>query len=98
MLNEGKHFEIYKILKTLFFSKSEYYQYPAAFNYLATLRTFISQSMIFYALPLLITKSFTQTPTMTVFPVTAMHAPPPVLLKVANETPSDVPPLRNTHF
>ena len=87
-----------KYQKLYFFSKSEYYQYPAAFNYLATLRTFISQSMIFYALPLLIRALFNQTPTMTVLPVTAMHAPPPVLIRVANETPPDVPPLRNTHF
>ena len=88
-----------KYQKLYFFSKSEYYQYPAAFNYLATLRTFFSQSPVFYVLPLLIGTSFPQTPTMTVFPVTATHAPPPpVLLKVANETPSDVSLLRNMYF
>ena len=74
-------------------------QYPAEFNYLATLRTFFSQSPVFYVFPLLIGTSFPQTPTMTVFPVTATHAPPPpVLLKVQNATPSETSLLKNMYF
>ena len=89
--------KIFRLKALTFKSKSD--QYPAEFNYLATLRTFFSQSPVFYVLPLLIGTSFPQTPTMTVFPVTAMHAPPPpVLLSVANATPSDVSLLKNMYF
>ena len=89
--------KIFRLIALNFKSKSD--QYPAEFNYLATLRTFFSQSPVFYVFPLLIGTSFPQTPTMTVFPVTAMHAPPPpVLLSVANATPSDVSLLKNMYF
>ena len=57
---------------------------------MATLRTFFSQSPVFYVLPLLIGTSFPQTPTMTVFPVTATHAPPPPVPPPAAPVPPPV--------